>query len=79
MVFERFKNNFMKNLVVSITNSINSQSQNLRKTEKSVFLVINSKEKLVGTLTDGDIRRAMLRGANRIQKLENISKKNQLF
>ena len=65
----------MKNLVVSITNSIKQSISKLEKNREKCLLVINSKEKLVGTLTDGDIRRAMLRGANIDSKIGKYIKK----
>ena len=73
------KNNFMKNLVVSITNSIKQSISKLEKNREKCLLVINSKEKLVGTLTDGDIRRAMLRGANIDIKIGKYIKKKPII
>ena len=73
------KNNFMKNLVVSITNSIKQSISKLEKNREKCLLVINSKEKLVGTLTDGDIRRAMLRGANIDSKIGKYIKKKPII
>ena len=69
----------MKNLVVSITNSIKQSISKLEKNREKCLLVINSKEKLVGTLTDGDIRRAMLRGCKHRFKIGKYIKKTNYF
>ena len=42
------------------------------------LLVVN-KDKLLGTLTDGDIRRAFLKGFNISDKIKNIFNQNPIF
>ena len=43
------------------------------------LLVVNNKDKLLGTLTDGDIRRAFLKGFNISDKIKNIYNQNPIF
>ncbi|WAM37239.1 nucleotidyltransferase family protein [Caldicellulosiruptor acetigenus] len=44
----------------------------LNDTGKGILLVIDENEKLIGTLTDGDIRRALLKGYKLEDKIEDI-------
>lgn len=46
------------------------------KNKKRFLLVVNKKEILLGTLTDGDIRRAFLNGFSLKDNISNIIKKS---
>lgn len=43
---------------------------------KGIILVVNEQKKLLGTITDGDIRRAILKGISLEEKIEEIMHKN---
>ena len=63
--------NLKKNLLFTEDNlllAINKLQTNQIKT----ILVINKKKQLVGTITDGDVRRALLKGANKETKISYI-------
>lgn len=52
----------VKQLCLSETASIVEVIKNLDKSGLQIVLVLNNREKLAGTITDGDIRRGLLRG-----------------
>lgn len=54
----------IENLSVTPTVTIKKCLEKINKTGESCLLVINKKKKLIGTLSDGDIRRAILKNSN---------------
>ena len=50
----------------------------LSKSAKKCLIVLDEKKQLIGTLTDGDIRRAFLKGKNFNSTIHNIYKKNPI-
>ena len=50
----------------------------LDKSKKKCLIVINKDYKLVGTLTDGDLRRALLRGNSLYTKIKNFDNKKPI-
>ena len=48
----------------------------LTKTAVKCLIVVNNKKKLLGTLTDGDIRRGILNGVSIKSNIKNLYKKN---
>ena len=50
----------------------------LDKSKKKCLIVINKDYKLVGTLTDGDLRRALLRGNSLYTKIKNFVNKKPI-
>ena len=61
----------MKNITVQVDISISEAMKNLERTAEKCLLVIDAEEKLLGTLTDGDLRSRILSGA---KFSENIDK-----
>ncbi len=53
-----------KKLKVESTISIKKAMQLLNETAEKCLIVVNKQDKLLGTITDGDIRRTILSGAN---------------
>ncbi|ABV51057.1 Nucleoside-diphosphate-sugar pyrophosphorylase [Prochlorococcus marinus str. MIT 9215] len=51
----------------------------LTSTQVGIALIINHKYKLMGTLTDGDIRRGLLNGFNLESKVSDVMNKNYTF
>ena len=54
----------MKNLITTQSISIKQSLNKLEKNNEKCLLVISKKGTLIGTLNDGDIRRAIIKGAN---------------
>lgn len=52
----------MKNIFIAVDTTIKKAMKALDKTAEKCLIVIDESEKLIGTLTDGDIRRAILSG-----------------
>tara|TARA_B100000902_G_C27232685_1_gene875733 strand:+ start:297 stop:1340 length:1044 start_codon:yes stop_codon:yes gene_type:complete len=69
----KYKNNIILNSA-TITKAI----KNLNKLRYKTLVVIDKKKKLYGTLTDGDIRRAILKGHHLQSKIKDITFKKPL-
>ena len=54
----------MKDITVQPNITIRQAMKALNKTAEKCLLVVNDNKKLLGTLTDGDLRRRILAGAN---------------
>ena len=59
----------MKNITVKLDITIRQAMKTLDKTAEKCLLVLDEDDKLLGSLTDGDLRRGILSGMN---FLENI-------
>ena len=62
----------MKNIIVKPDISVRQAMKSLNNTAEKCLLVADSKNRLLGTLTDGDLRRSILSG---LKFSENISNK----
>ncbi len=69
----------MKNITIKPIASIKEAMESLDKTAEKVLLVVNDEEKLIGSLTDGDIRRYILREQDLLGTIENAYNKNPIF
>ncbi len=69
----------MKNLLVQPATNMKSAMETLNKTAEKVLLIIDHEQKLLGTLTDGDIRRHILKTQDLSATVENIYNKNPIF
>mgnify|MGYP001100189833 FL=1 len=65
------KNNWKKTLLDE-NSSVRAAVQCLNKSALQIILVVNKKKKLIGTITDGNIRRAMLSGLNINSSIKKI-------
>ncbi len=61
----------MKDIKIYPGSSLMSAMKKLNKTAEKCLLVTNKENTLLGTLTDGDIRRAILKGANINEKFDD--------
>lgn len=61
----------MKNLTIKINTTIKEAMKLLDKTAEKCLLVIDDNNKLLGTLTDGDLRRSILAGLKNSDKIES--------
>ena len=66
--------------LISSNKNLRNALENLNKIEgghhRQVLFVHDNKKQIIGALTDGDIRRALLKGFDLNDKIENIIKKN---
>ncbi|WP_195962670.1 nucleotidyltransferase family protein [Clostridium tyrobutyricum] len=69
-------NNKLKNLFSKENSSIKSILSVLDKGAKGIAFIIDDTDKLIGTITDGDVRRAILSGANLQDDISNIVHRN---
>jgi len=61
-----------KNVLINENSSIQDAIINLDETGLRIVLVVNNNNTLCGTVTDGDIRRALLKGADIKQKISSV-------
>ena len=69
----------MKNITIKPTATIKEAMEALDKTAEKVLLVVDDSQTLIGCLTDGDIRRYILKGLELTSVIENAYKKNPIF
>ena len=69
----------LENICVSDEVDMRSSILALEKCHLGIILIVNKKNKLIGTLTDGDIRRALLDGKELNSNVEIIMNKNFYF
>lgn len=72
-----FSQNWQK-AILSIHSTIQSAIQNLNDSSLKIVLIVNEKGVLQGTLSDGDIRRALLKGLDINCSIENVIHRNPL-
>lgn len=65
-----------KNLILNLNSTIKEALSALQYGTYKIVLVTNKHNKLLGTLTDGDIRRALLKQYSLDNKIENIINRN---
>ena len=69
----------MKELFIQPSASIKDALRQLSKSGKSCLIVVNRTNKLLGTLTDGDVRRVILKGKFLKDKINGIYQKNPVL
>ncbi len=72
------KKNWKKTLLLE-NSTIRKVIKNLEKSALQIVLVIDKKKNLVGTITDGDIRRGLLNGLNISSPLKKLINKKPLI
>ena len=70
--------NDLKNYILPINSTIKQTISRLEAVASQIVLVVDN-EKLKGTITDGDIRRALLKGETLDSKIKKIMNKNFKF
>ena len=63
--------------ILDVDKTINDAIKNLINTSLQIVLIVSKDKKLVGTITDGDIRRAMLKGYTLKDKVSKVMKNFQ--
>ena len=69
----------MKDLTIHSKAPIKEAMEALDKTAEKVLLVVNNEQKLIGALTDGDIRRYILKEQDLVGIIENAYNKDPIF
>ena len=68
------KNN-LKKIILKENSTIKEAIENLEKSTFQIVLIVNKKKKLVGTITDGDLRRGLLKGLSLNNSIKNLINK----
>ena len=71
-------NKKLKNLLIKKSENLRIALARLNKSGERC-LIVHDKYKLLGTLSDGDVRRALLKGLNFNQKLKKFITLKQIF
>ncbi len=74
-----FRKKEITNCLLKKNSTIKDAIVNLSKSAMQISIVLDNDNKLFGLLTDGDIRRALLKGFDLNDKIDNIIKKNPLL
>ena len=69
----------MKNLLIKPNTNIKNALKQLSKTGEKCLVVVDKKNKLLGTLSDGDVRKAILKGKFHKDKINEFYQKNPTF
>jgi dTDP-glucose pyrophosphorylase len=69
----------MKNIFINEYSTIYNAMQKLQLNAEKCLIVVNKKKKLLGTITDGDLRRAILNKFSLNSKIKEIYKKDCVF
>ena len=68
----------MEKSILRINSTLQDAIQNLNDSSLKIIMVVNEAEKFIGTITDGDIRRGLLRSLNLSDMIENIINYNPI-
>lgn len=69
----------MKQLIIKSNFSLESSLRLMKKSGEKCLVVSNNKNKLLGTVSDGDIRNALLKGYKISERIDKIYNKNPIF
>ena len=69
----------MKNIFIQETASIHKVLEQLQKTGEKCLLVVKKNKVLLGTITDGDIRRAILKKRSTKDSIKEIYNRKSLY
>ena len=71
--------NITDKIILNETASIKEAIQIIDDNSIKIVLVVEGNKKLIGTITDGDIRRSLLRGISLNQSVKSIMNKNFIY
>ena len=66
------KNLKWKRAIINISCNINEAIKKLEFAEVQILMVVRNNKKFVGTITDGDVRRGLIKGINLEDKIDRI-------
>ena len=69
----------MKNLLIKLNTNIKNALEQLSKTGEKCLIVVDKENRLLGTLSDGDVRKAILKGKFHKDKINKFYQKNPTF
>ena len=69
----------MKDITIQPDQTIISAMKKIEQTGERSLIVVTRSLKFLGTLTDGDVRRNIIKGVNLKNKIQKIYKKNTIF
>ena len=69
----------MKNLIIKKNKKIKDALVKLEKNKEKCLIVVNELNKFIGTLNDGDIRRALMTGVNTDTIIKKYLQKKSFF
>ena len=72
MKVKKSRYHIWKNTLVKDSSNLETVIKNLEKTALQIVLVVDKENKLLGTITDGDIRRGLLKGLTKKDKINTI-------
>ena len=76
---QNYINKEIKNLIVSSNNTIGFTLKKIQKNGYGTSFIVDDKRKLLGMLTDGDIRKAIIKGASVKDSIKNYYNRNIRF
>ena len=62
----------LRTILISSDTTLKESMQKLNDTSAQILFVIDKDDKLLGTVTDGDIRRGLINGVEFSVKIENV-------
>ena len=66
----------MENLLIKPEQSLLEGIKLMDDSSAQIILVVNDKKQLLGTITDGDIRRALMKGMDLESSVREVMQKN---
>ena len=72
------ENKRLKSLFITANTTIKESMQKLNETSEKILFIVDSEEKLLGTLSDGDIRRGLIHGINFTDSVETVVHRNYI-
>ena len=73
------KINFLKKITIINSSTILQAIKKLEKNSYQILFVLDKNKKFIGSLTDGDIRRFLLKKPNLKSKIDKAINKNSFF
>ena len=69
----------MKNLLIKSNENIKNTLKQLSKTGEKCLVVVDNRNKILGTISDGDVRKALLKGKVYKDKINEFYQKDPIF
>ena len=69
----------MKNLLIKSNANIKNTLKQLSKTGEKCLVVVDNRNKILGTISDGDVRKALLKGKVYKDKINEFYQKDPIF
>lgn len=70
--------NRWRDIVIRPSDSVQRAIQTIDRSTAQIALVVDSRDKLLGTVTDGDVRRGILKGISLEEKVERVMRKTPI-